>query len=782
MRADTTFGDWVRQRRRALDLTQAELADRLAYSAITIRRVESGTRRPSKELVERLGHHLRVPDDEIAQFRRLGRLLVGPASDPVRPPGDLISWSRRAVPYPLSEMLGRSGEESRVLRALRDGSRLVTISGPGGVGKTRLAVSIGHLLAEDFDEVCWVPLSGVNDPDLVISAVTDAMGLGVDGGHLAATSARYLMRRRWLVILDSLEHLLDSATSLIALLQAVPDVSMVITTRTALRVPGEVELVLAPLAVPATAAWENSESLLAHPGVALFMAAARRVRSDFELTRETGPAIVRICRQVDGLPLGLEIAASSLRILSIHELAARTAADLWPQPRVGGSGRHRTLQTTMDASFALLSPAAQLILTRASVFAGEWSLAAAEAVCADDRVPAGWMLSVHAELRDHSMISVGTEAPATRYAMLNTVRRYSQLRLGDPVTREGLEQRYVAYYAGLASTGCRLLVSSHQVRCLELITEDLDNFRAAIDLAMASSMITADPTQTESVLLTTARLERFWSTTGRSAEGIRRIRDALDLPAADGWSCVPARAEALGALAVLETMQHHYDQAWHAAREMRRLAEGRGDRTQHCLALRNLGTIAVLQGDTDRGEDLLRSCLEMAEHTPGTAHVSAWTRALLGSAAFLRDDLTEAAQHYEDAMPQLRELEDLNFLALTLRRQGQIKLRLERTETAVPLLQESLRHNVALRSPSGIAACLVALADAALAGGQPETAAEGLGRAQALLEISGELLTSPDERQHDSCRSAIEGRLGTVSTLELLAAGSRKPWEQAWLS
>ncbi len=780
---DITFGDWVRQRRRALDLTQAELADRVAYSAITVRRVEAGMRRPSKELVERLAHHLGVPDDEMAVFRRLGRRLVGPASDSLPPAfGDVISCARRAVPYPLSEMVGRSSEESQVLSALRNGARLVTLSGPGGVGKTRLAMSIGHRCAEDFDEVCWVPLSGLSDPDLVIPAVTDSMGLGVSEGHLPAVGARYLVGRRWLVILDTLEHLLDSTTRLTALLHAAPNVSMIVTTRTALRVPGEVEVVLAPLAVPETAEGASPKSLLSYPSVAVFRAAACRAQSTFALTRDTGPAVVSICRQVDGLPLGLEIAANNLRVLSIHDLAARTAAGMWPEPQAGRSARHLTLQTTLDASFALLSPSAQLVLARAAAFSGEWSLAAAEAVCTDARVPVGSMLSVHAELRDHSMISVGTESRATRYAMLSTVRRYSQQRLSATGTREDVEQRHIAYFAGLASKACGLLVSSHQVRCLELISEELDNFRTALDRAMAISVATADPAWAERVLLTTARLERFWSTTGRSAEGMRCTRDALALPTADAAECVSARGEALGALAVLETMQHQFDRAWQTAQQLRQLAESCHDRTQLCVALRNLGTIAVLRGDIDRGEELLRSCLGMAEQMPGKEHIIAWTLAVLGSAAFLRADFTEAAQRYEEAVPLLRDLEDLNFLALTLRRQGQIDLRLGRTEKAVPLLLESLQHNLTLRSPGGIAACLVALADADRLQGQLEMAAARLGRAQALLEISEELLTRPDEEQHDSCRAAIEDRLGRVSILELLATGSGKPLEQDWLS
>lgn len=783
VRADITFGDWVRRRRRALDMTQAELADRVGYSAITVRRVEAGTRRPSKDLIEHLARGLAVPEQEMGAFRRLGRAIVGAAPDPVPTGlGAVISWARRAVPYPLGEMLGREEDEARVLTALRDGARLVTLSGPGGVGKTRLAMAVGHRCVDDFDEVCWVSLAGTSDPDLVLPAVTDAMGLGVREGQLPAATARYLTERSWLVILDTLEHLLGSVTKLTALLQAVPNLSLVVTTRTALGVPAETEVALRPLAVPDLQPGSSPQDLVSHPCVALFQAAAQRVQPDFALTGDTGPAVVSICQLVDGLPLGVEIAASNLRALSIHDLADRMLEGTWPEPQVGRSSRHRSLQTTLDASFATLSPAAQLVLTRAAVFAGEWSAEAASAICEGPEVAAECMLAVHAELRDHSMISISSHSRTTRYGMLSTMRHYAQQRLHASGAREQVEERHVAYFAGLVSQACGLLLSSHQVQCLELITEQLDDLRAALDYATEQVSRTADPGQAARLLLTTARLERFWSTTGRSAEGIRRIRRALTLPAADAPQCVPARAEALGALAVLETMQHHFDDARRAALDMRRLAEESNDHRQLCLALRNLGTIAVLHGDTLCGEHLLRQCLEMSKRTMGTAHITAWALALLGSAAFLRDDLQEAAQLYQEAMPRLRDLQDLNFLALILRRQGQMELRCKRPELAMPLIRESLQYNVALRSPSGIAACLVALAGAACTQQQFATAAQGVGRAQALLDVSGELLTRPDQEQLHHGAAAIRDRLGNRSTVELMATGSRQPLEQLWLS
>lgn len=780
---ERSFGEWIRQRRRALDLTQAELADLVGYAAITIRRVEAGSRRPSKDLIDRLAQRLDVPEQERAAFGRLGRTSINPAPDPA----DLtstepISSTRRPVPFPLSEMFGRSAEESRVLDRLRDGARLVTISGPGGVGKTRLAMAVGHRCAERFDEVCWVPLAGLTDPDLVLPAVAEAMGVGMGD----VQRVRHIAGHHWLVVLDELEHLLDAAPRLIVLLQSAPTISMLVTTRVALRVPGEVEVALPPLAVlpeahEAAVPEGKTDCLLEQPAIALFVAAARRAQPDFTLTSQNAAAVVDVCRQVDGLPLGLEMAASTLRVLSVHDLAARATPGDWPPPEPASCGRHDSLQATLDTSFALLSQPAQTVLARLSVFVGDWSLAAAEAVCSDAAIPRDRILALLAELRDHSMITLDPDSPDTRYGMLATIHRYAQQRLADSGDREEFERRHIDYFSALAGDACGLLISSHQVECLALITQDLDNFRAATDRGLTMSVRTGDPVRSAQALRMSARLERFWSTTGRSVEGVRRIRDALSLPVAESFDSGLARMDALGALTVLEGLQQHFDQAWRAGEEMRQLAERAADLNQLCTALRNLGTVAVLSGDLSRGENLLRRCLTLADERPAMNHVMAWSYVLLGSAAYLRDDLKLATRHYAEALPRLREVGDVNFLALTLRRQAQISLRREGRDNAVPLLTESLRYNRELRSPAGMAACLVALAEVSRRRGKLETAAQGIGRAEALLDASGERLARPDQEQYDRCRAALQADLGVDQAERLVAAGSQQPWERLWL-
>jgi len=429
----------------------------------------------------------------------------------------------------------------------------------------------------------------------------------------------------------------------------------------------------------------------------------------------------------------------------------------------------------MRASFDRLSSSARRLLSEASVFAGDWSLAAAEAICRDDSADPNDLLNNHVELRDHSLISVRAAGAATRYSMLNTIRRHAREQLDD--AGDVTHRRHIRYYDDLARTASRALVSPHQLDYLQLVTDELDNVRAANDKAFEMARCGADPDMSATAILTTARLERFWYTTGRAVEGGARLRSALDLPEAPAQ----ARREGLGALALLEASLERFHAAERAAAEMQLLADRTGDLEARCQALRNRGTIAVLQGDLKRGEDLLFECLRESPQLPDPDHTTAWVTALLGSAAYLRSDWAKASEHYTHAQRLFQKVGDQNFLALVQRRQAQLMLRATtRPKTPVrvsELAMESLRLNLGLRSPAGISGVLVVLAEASRQQGEEEKAASLLGRAAALVDVSRSRLSAPDVRERNTCQAAVTARLGEPRTREHHHAGRSIAWE-----
>jgi predicted ATPase len=487
------------------------------------------------------------------------------------------------------------------------------------------------------------------------------------------------------------------------------------------------------------------------------------------------PVVTAICRQLEGLPLGIELAAARVSMLTIEQIAARlsTGTELLATTNSVMPPRHRTLEATLDWSYHLLEPAAGVLLRRLSVFAGGWSLAAAEVVCAGEGIAPQDVLGLLSDLRSKSFISVQIQQHhEARYRMLEMVRQYAHRQLEACGERGQAETSHLRYFAALVEQARPHLIAADQVVWFERLTLDLDNLRAALDRALAQARSSAQPATRIGALLMAAGLERFWSPRGYSAEGAERLWRVLALPASSDPAVALARAEAFNAVSVLDMLQGNYARAQRAAEAARACGEAHHQPMVVCTALRNHGMIAVLQRELDRGNALLQRALKLGQALgPDADHGCAWALSVMGSAAYLSGDTVHASTLFEESVILLRALGDANLLALALRRLGQIAMEGQDHTRARGLFQESLELNTSIDSPSGIAAGLIGLAGVLLMEGQAPEGVRLLGVAQLVLEERAERLTAADHEMQQRYEQQARVLLGEQHVAELLVEG-----------
>ncbi len=395
MDAELEFGKWLRSRRRALDLTQQELADEVACSVVTIRKMESGDRRPSRQLAGRLGEKLGVPTGELDAFITFARATAAAGQPEPLLQETSLPWQDGAngavmLPAALTPLLGRSQDLAAVRNQLsRLDVRLVTIIGPPGVGKTRLSMAVAGELAPAFaDGAAFVELASIDDVDLVPNALARTVGVKESGDLTIEEGLKaYLRQKQMLLVLDNFEHLLPAAPRVAELLRACPRLKMLATSRAALQIRGESRYPLQPLLLPDLSRLPPAEEMIRYPSVALFVARAEAIDPSFRLTQENAPAVAGICVRLDGLPLAIELAAARIGLLSPSQLLARLDEGLSllaAGPR-DVHDRQQTLRAAINWSYELLDEEKQRLLSQLAVFAGGCTLVAAEAVIANEK-------------------------------------------------------------------------------------------------------------------------------------------------------------------------------------------------------------------------------------------------------------------------------------------------------------------------------------------------------------------------------------------------------------
>ena len=722
------------------------------------------------------------------------------------------------IPVQRTGFVGREKEVAAAKELLlRQDVRLVTVTGPGGIGKTRLALEVAKDLAETFPGgIHFVALSALRDPGLIASVIVQTLGIREAGGQppleILKRNFQDSQRAPALLLLDNFEHLMQAAPTVAELLTLGPNLKILVTSRAALHIYGEHEFPVPPLALPDSQSKPSVEALSEYPAVALFVQRAVAARPDFELNGQNASAVIEICTRLDGLPLAIELAAARVKVLSPASMRTRLASRL--RLLTGGARdlpqRQQTLRAAIDWSYDLLSPAEQKLFRRLSVFVSGCTLEGVEAVCNTKGDLDLDLLDGIASMVDKSLMQQAGHANGeSRFAMLETIREYAREKLEASGEDASTKRAHAAYCLVLAEEAAGDQSGAVGPEWLERFRLEHDNFRAGVE------WLTETGDAEWGLRLGTA-LFRFWETGEYLAEGRDSLGKLLKMPGAAAPT--RARARALFAAGVLASEQGDYSAANALMRDSLDIARQLGDKQgvavslnalavvardngeiaeAHALfqeslgvwrelgdlkaiarALSNLAIVLKLQGEYDHARSLHAECLAIFQGLGDRTGV-AWSLNNQGDVARDQGDSAAARALYEQGLGMFRELGDRWGIAATLADLGNLSREGQDCATAHPLYQESLKIFRELDHKRGIARLLECCACSAAAQLQAERSLRLAGAAAALRQSIGAPLTSAEQAKLDAtldpARRALTNASGATAWLE----GWNMPLEKA---
>ncbi len=716
------------------------------------------------------------------------------------------------LPLQLTSFIGREQEIQQV-KELLAGTRLLTVTGVGGAGKTRLAVQVAAEVLEEYADGVWLTeLAPLADPDLVPQTVASALGVREQPGQpIVETLSDRLRSKSCLLILDNCEHLLDASARLAdELLRSCAEVEILASSREGLGIAGETTYQVLSLSVPEGVGQVTSDSVTPYESVRLFLDRAQSHQPSFEITDENAGGVAQICQRLDGIPLAIELAAARVRAMPVEQIAERL--DDRFRLLTGGSRtalpRQQTLQALMDWSYDLLTEEEKTLLRRLSVFARGWTPEAAEAVCSGDGIDEREVLDLLASLVDKSVAAYEEQHGEARYRLLETVRQYARDRLLASGEAPALRHRHRDLFIALAEQTQRKRGGPQQAASFHRLEVEHDNLRAALDWCQETD-------DAEPGLRLASALEWFWTARGHLSEGRQRLGAALSR-ATDQRT--EARARALHAAGWLAGV--HGDPAAQRALAEEGLAIHRelGDERGVSGALAHLGQAARAQGQYSTARALFEETLAIRRRL-GDKHGIAYALGNLGLVASQEGDYSAARPLIEESLAIHRELGSKRGLALSLTRLGlvassqghhaaaqvlleeSLAIQLDSGEgrmvaialsdlglvswrrgdhsRARALLEESLAMQRKVQEKRMIALCLERLAGVSATEGRPTEGAQLFGAAEALREAMGAPLAPVEQDEYDRSVAAAREALGEEAFEAAWAEGRAMTMEEA---
>jgi predicted ATPase/DNA-binding CsgD family transcriptional regulator len=763
----------------------------MGYSTVTIRKIESNNLRPSRQIAEKLAQQLAVAPEERPDFIRWARSEADTENRLPRSvdllhqsPAKSISHLSTYLPTPPTPLVGREQEVIVVSSRLHsDDVRLLTLTGPPGIGKTRLAIAVAHsLLAELAYGVYFIDLTPVTDISLVLPTIAYTLGIRqVTGKPLILELQKSLASKEMLLLVDNFEQVVQAAPVLTELLQAAPHLKLLVTSRELLHVSGEQNFPVPPLPLPPVLADQGAPRMLAsltperlneYAAVQLFVQRATALQPTFTLTPENALVVAGICCRLDGLPLAIELAAARIRHIPLPEIYERLKMRL--HVLTGGARdlplRQRTLRTAIEWSYNLLDSSERLLFVRLAVFRGGCSLEAAEAICSEELSLS--VLDGLASLVDKSLVQQHETAEGkARFVLLEMIHEFAREQLEASGELEALRKRHAGYFVELTQRAEPELRLAHQKHWFHLLEMEIDNLRAALDWSLHGGDSTVGITMGITMgIRIVSSIFLYWYICGRQDEGI-------------GWTQhLLARmneTEPTYQLRLLRSAAHLIsyrddEMAVQLSRQAVVIARDYGDKAQLSWALWGLGTRLAGEAGIEALAEAQTLFRELDEPL-GLAHVLN----SIGEDARIRGDDERARRAYTEALTIAERIGDIRLQYVVLYNSAFIAQHEGNHREAIVLLRRSLALCQEVGVPAEVARELLALAGSLGAVGELVQAARLFGAVETFFQRSGAMVHPADQPEHDRNIAFVRDQLGEAAFAKAWAEGQETTLEEA---